>query len=55
MDGTYDLPASGFVSSNMMIRINEKNDGLQPLEKLTVTARGGEDTSVEEYDESING
>jgi len=43
MDGTYDTPASSFVSGNMMIKINRKAWDDEQVQKLTVKARGGED------------
>ncbi len=47
MGDDYDIPASRFVSSNMLIRINEKAVGEGKVDKLTVIARNGEDTAVE--------
>ncbi|ALG27907.1 hypothetical protein AOZ07_02080 [Glutamicibacter halophytocola] len=46
MDGIYDTPASSFVSSNMIIKINDKAAVGEQVEKLTVIARDGEDTST---------
>lgn len=46
MDGTYDMPASSFVSSNMMIKINSKAATGEKVEKLKVVARDGEDVDV---------
>jgi len=46
MDGTYDMPASSFVSGNMIIKINDKAAVGEQVEKLTVIARDGEDTGT---------
>ena len=46
MDGTYDMPASSFVSSNMMIKINSKAATGEKVQKLKVVARDGEDVDV---------
>ncbi|WP_345472571.1 hypothetical protein QMQ05_01990 [Glutamicibacter ectropisis] len=51
MDGTYDMPASGFVASNMLIKINDKAAVGEQVEKLTVIARGGEDTTTSPREE----
>lgn len=46
MNGTYDTPASSFVSSNMIIKINDKAAVGEQVQKLTVIARDGEDTDT---------
>lgn len=46
MDGPYDTPASSFVSSNMIIKINDKAAVGEHVEKLTVIARDGKDTGT---------
>lgn len=46
IDGEYDMPASSFVSGNMMLKINGKAAIGEKVEKLTVIARDGEDTAV---------
>lgn len=46
MGGTYDTPASSFVSSNMIIKINDKAAAGEQVDKLTVIARSGGDTGT---------
>ncbi|MEG2925981.1 MAG: hypothetical protein RR861_05720 [Glutamicibacter sp.] len=46
IDGEYDMPASIFVSGNMMLKINERAATGEKVEKLTVLARNGDDTDT---------
>lgn len=51
MDGEYDMPASSFVSSNMIIKINKKAALGEQVEKLTVIARDGDDATTAKREE----